>query len=1309
MAILSNGKFYGFLCSVKSTGRKLSNGVKEYVEDFVSGFAGHGWKLWEYIKGKWKLEIDALLVRGQFTVFELLISKIRSIMGAQTISQGQGKVKSARISDDGTEYLIELEDEDVSLVAHDFIRCQTFSGTDLRMYHVEIESVDLSTKTLHIPLLEFNLDDSGNVLNPPKAGDDLVQFGNSQNKARQSAIYLHADENGQPAIDVMFDIDSKDWTNKIKIRVGGDIPGTEGLKGFYSINGMIKAVDENGALIYGLYPDGTVNIGKGNIVYNPQNNKVTLGSGVTLSWSNLDEEAKENLKGEPGKDGQDGTNGTDGKDGTSLIFMGEFSSAPANPQNGYWYRNTTDKKCYVYQDGAWYVMTEDGKNGLDGEGSISADLDDEMQSVACSLDGTVVFGLPVTTTFSMFYGTTKLPLDSLSVGSITGVTATADRSTGIVKVTAITAAVADVIRIPITGRVTYKGSQYERTLHLSINKVKPGENGEDGTDGTNGQNAVIYSLQPSTNIIKRDADGNSDVSNISCRVMKTDGASTVVSSLPVGYSMDYIIDSGNATSYTPDKQISVSGITDKIQFRLYNETSGVVLIDRETIAVVSDGKKGLDGINGEDGKDGLSITWKGDLSSAPANPQKNWAYRNTSNGIVYIYNGTAWELMVADGQDGTDGTDGTDGLSVFITYHDSEDEPSRPTGSGTSGGWHTNATKDVVWISQKVASSASSGTWGDPIRFKGLPGKYTELRYKYAFGKPATPTGTNPAGWSLSPDREDITFSYSGNFTKDGDYYVSPSPTSHSSTYKQRVSFTTRRANQMIHIEIDVSPEQNYDKGIVEALDTSYRMDNEHAWEGSGVTNAVVDIAVPTAGSHFVEIVYTKDGSTSSNEDRVKFRMLDPTTCWYSTAVIDGKTTPSWSEPVIFPTDSKTEEQVYLLAKSKRNVIDLPASNEYVNEYIGDAPEYSSSKFYSAGNIVKYNNVYKVAIQAHSGIAPTNEAYWEDVLWWVDNPRGASETYPYEYTCERTLQDGKWGEYKNYRLFGHYGKDGEPGEDANLLPWVEDWNNNKTEIGGEYLISPKIFSGTKDSSGKLTGIALGRDCITIDGEKRTGIFALVKDEVVFELDPINQQYKFKGTIEADSGKIGEWNITSTGLAISGQSNANIYLNINGGKFLRINPTEALMFVRNDEGNGIWVTTYGGGDALKVLSNGSGSKYGYAIDSAGNHRFYQRAGDIWNAPGVLWAAYIRGSDGFVMRSWGDGCTTGYVGRSAAGDYVINHNLGNDYFPFATAVHGVWSIASLSNIASGSFHVRTFHKDGNYGDSDFFVAIMGRNRG
>lgn len=447
MAILSNGKFYGFLCSVKETGRKLANGVKEYVEDFVSGFAGHGWKLWEYMTGKWKLEIDTIVVRETMLVFEMLISKIRAIIGAQTISQGHGKVKSARISDDGTEYLIELEDEDVSIVAHDFVRCQTFVGDKTKLYHVEVSSVDVETKTLHVPLSEFDKDESGNIFYPPTTGDELVQFGNSQNKARQSAIYMHADETGQPAIDVMFDLDSKNWDGKVKVRMGGNIPGGNGLKGFYSVNGMVKAVDDKGAVIYELSPDGSVNLGKGNIVYSPATNKVTLGSGVTLTWNNLDDESKTNLKGEPGKDGKDG----------------------------------------------------------------------------------------------------------------------------------------------------------------------------------------------------------------------------------------------------------------------------------------------LDGVNGEDGKDGLDIVWKGDSSTPPANPQKNWVYRDMDNGRVYIYNGTAWILMVADGNDGVDGAkgepgaDGKDGMRIYITYHDSEEEPEKPIGDGTTNGWHTNSTASVVWVSQKVAESANSGEWGDPIRVKGEPGKDANL------------------------------------------------------------------------------------------------------------------------------------------------------------------------------------------------------------------------------------------------------------------------------------------------------------------------------------------------------------------------------------------------------------------------------------------------------------------------------------------------------------------------------------------------------------------------------------------------------
>lgn len=131
----------------------------------------------------------------------------------------------------------------------------------------------------------------------------------------------------------------------------------------------------------------------------------------------------------------------------------------------------------------------------------------------------------------------------------------------------------------------------------------------------------------------------------------------------------------------------------------------------------------IDGIDGKNGKDGLSIVWKGDLQSPPSNPQINWAYRDTNNGRVYIWNGTAWSLMVVDGSDGADGAAGSNGLSVFITYNDSTSQPSVPTGNGTTGGWHTNATSGAIWMSQKVASSASDGIWGTPIKIKGDKGE----------------------------------------------------------------------------------------------------------------------------------------------------------------------------------------------------------------------------------------------------------------------------------------------------------------------------------------------------------------------------------------------------------------------------------------------------------------------------------------------------------------------------------------------------------------------------------------------------------
>lgn len=158
---------------------------------------------------------------------------------------------------------------------------------------------------------------------------------------------------------------------------------------------------------------------------------------------------------------------------------------------------------------------------------------------------------------------------------------------------------------------------------------------------------------------------------------------------------------------------------------------------------------GKDGQNGNDGKDGLSIEYKGELSYPPSNPQKNWSYKDKDNGIVYIYTGIAWEVLTYDGNNGIDGTNGTDGLSVFCTYHDSTAKPATPTGNGTLNGWHTNWTSSVVWVSQKVSSSATTGTWGTPIKIQGSDGvSAEEIVTEYAKN---TSTTTPPTtGWSTS-------------------------------------------------------------------------------------------------------------------------------------------------------------------------------------------------------------------------------------------------------------------------------------------------------------------------------------------------------------------------------------------------------------------------------------------------------------------------------------------------------------------------------------------------------------------------------
>lgn len=651
------------------------------------------------------------------------------------------------------------------------------------------------------------------------------------------------------------------------------------------------------------------------------------------------------------------------------------------------------------------------RNGVDGEGSITADLDDEMQSVACDASGAVTSGLPLAASFLMHYGTTLLPLDSLTFIGVPGVTASANKDTGKVTVTAIAASVADTIRIQITGKATYNGIQYERSGILSINKIRPGANGE---------NALIYALQPSVNVIKKDSAGNSDVANISCRVLKTDGASTVVSSLPFGYSLDYIIDSGSVGSYSPDTNISVSEITRKIQFRLYREVGSVVMVDQETIYVVRDGENGTDGSDGHSPYISESGTWM------------------------------VWDDDQGKYVDSGDSAKGDDGHSPKIE-------------NGTWWVWDADQGK---YIDTGIKAKGEDG-------LNGKNGKYTELRYKYSNGKPDKPSGISPEGWSLDPDVKEPDLTHSGDFYLSNLYYTTGTSTVWNKTYLQRISFVAAEKGQSFKLQVNCYTSRSLRYTVVMKLDTPYTSSynsEDTLWIGGGYQYTSIEVIAPSAGSHYIELAYAA-ASSSYAEGQMDYRIIPQKVCYLSSAVIDPNTDslPVWSDPVVFPTDFPGEEQIYLLSASEMTV-EMPRSDSFADDYIGDAYGYNASQMYTKGDVVKYNGVYKVLIAASaSGISPDNTQYWQDTKWWTDNPSGVSEAYPYEYTCVRrfNVSNGIWGSYTNYRLFMNLAKDGQSA--YQLVASVSQIGRTST---GSY--EPETFTVShKDAEGNAVDAYIG--------------------------------------------------------------------------------------------------------------------------------------------------------------------------------------------------------------------------------------------
>ena len=175
---------------------------------FVDGMLGAGFQLWKGEDGRTYLTVDKLTVRQTMAVMELLIEKVRSVGGQICVSAANGRIKT--VEESGEHYLITFEQENM-FVQHDLMRCQTFTGKDMRSYWVEV--ADVTENGIVVATEEFEGVE-------PREGDECVLMGNTANTDRQNIVLISATEDGQPRVDVMDGVSGKTFDNALRARLG---------------------------------------------------------------------------------------------------------------------------------------------------------------------------------------------------------------------------------------------------------------------------------------------------------------------------------------------------------------------------------------------------------------------------------------------------------------------------------------------------------------------------------------------------------------------------------------------------------------------------------------------------------------------------------------------------------------------------------------------------------------------------------------------------------------------------------------------------------------------------------------------------------------------------------------------------------------------------------------------------------------------------------------------------------------------------------------------------------------------------------
>lgn len=586
----------------------LSTIIKGFIssERFISGFMGEGWKIWNHhshrkedgsLSQRYKLEIDDLTVRNSMTVYELLIEKIRALKGSLGITQACGKVET--VTQDEDYFYLTIEEDEMSFMENDIIRCQRFDTVDktLKGYWVEVTGItdginpdgSKGKPQIKISKSEFIITASGEgqgdnkemEISYPASGDDIVQFGNSKNKDRQSAIYLTT-ESGVPKIQILDGITGKSFNGCNRVILG-------------SLNGMTdEEFKENQPQGYGMWADnvylkgtlvgsegyllnkdGSGYIGGGAIKWekdNQDNYKVSMEGNVVLSWDNLSEETKNNLKGEKGDSGKSPylLNLTNDNVTLPATYEGVIQNYTLAKTTAQLFLGQTQVKEVVFQyEAANPGITINQSGDTFSVTSMSANLDNTQVIIYALLNGEKVAS-------SVF----------------------------------------------------------------TISKSKAGISGEDAT---------VYYLVINPDIIKKKKDGALNVTSITAMAYKQVGNHAPENKV-CNFRYRSSINSAWIYSTMSTLVVEVNPNMEWVDIELIDNSSNNNILDSERVLIVADGEDGINGSNGTNGTNGkdadIVFPWLNEWQSNGTNiggehiaSPKMFAGKrnpdNTLNGVVF--------------------------------------------------------------------------------------------------------------------------------------------------------------------------------------------------------------------------------------------------------------------------------------------------------------------------------------------------------------------------------------------------------------------------------------------------------------------------------------------------------------------------------------------------------------------------------------------------------------------------------------------------------------------------------------------------